>query len=88
MPRSSIADGLKGNRDALGGDATALNQLADSTAALAGRLSPSLGQDSLGDVQQVIAITLLMFAGWSFVPALGALVLGIWLRRELARQRG
>jgi len=84
----AIGDGLKGNRDALGGDATALSKLADSTEALAGRLGPSLGQDSLADVQQVIAITLLMFAAWSFVPALGALVLGIWVRHELARERG
>lgn len=82
-----VADGLAGNRDALATNAASLSGLADSLAALAARLGPSPGPDSLGDVQQVIAITLLMFAAWSFVPAVGALALGLWLRRELARSR-
>jgi len=83
-----IAERLTGNRDALAANAASLSALADSTAALATRLGPSLGQDSLADLQQVIAITLLMFAAWSFAPAIGALGLGLWLRREVARQRG
>jgi hypothetical protein len=83
-----IAASLDRNRDALGGDATAVNILADSTEALAERLGPGFGMDSFGDVQQVIALTLLMFATWSLVPALGALALGVWLRREAARPRG
>ena len=84
---SLIADSVKGNRDALAGNATALLQLSDSTEALAARLGSGVGQNSFGDVQQVIAVTLLMFAAWSFVPAAGALVLGVWLRRELGRSR-
>jgi hypothetical protein len=78
-----IADDLKGNREALAGNATSLSNLADSTEALAVRLGPTVGQDSFGDVQQVIAITLLMFAAWSFVPAVGALAFGAWLRRDM-----
>ena len=85
---SLIADSVKGNRDALAGNATALGELGDSTQALAVRLGSGVGQDSLADVQQVIAVTLLAFAGWSFVPAAGALVLGVWLRRELGRTPG
>jgi hypothetical protein len=84
---SLISDGLKGNRDALTGDASSLNKLGDSIESLAARLGPGVGQDSLGDIQQVIAVTLLMFAAWSFVPAAGALVLGGILRRELSRSR-
>jgi hypothetical protein len=84
---SLVADSLEGNRDALAGNASSLSELADGTEAVARRLGPSVGQDSLGDVQQVIAIALLMFAAWSFVPAVGALVLGLWLRRELGRSR-
>jgi hypothetical protein len=84
---SLIAAGLKGNRDALAGNATSLAQLGDGTEALAARLGSGVGQDSLGDVQLVVAVTLLMFAAWSFVPAVGALVLGVWLRRELGRAR-
>ena len=85
---SLIADSVKGNRDALAGNATALGELGDSTQALAVRLGSGVGQDSFADVQQVIAVTLLAFAGWSFVPAAGALVLGVWLRRELGRTPG
>ncbi len=84
---SRIADSVKGDRDALAGNATAILQLGDSTQALAARLGSGFGQDSFGDVQQVIAVTLLMFAAWSFVPAAGALVLGVWLRREEGRSR-
>jgi hypothetical protein len=84
---SLIADGGKGNRDALAGNATALGELGDSTQALAARLGSVVGQDLIGDVQLVIAVTLLAFAAWSFVPAVGALVLGVWLRRELGPSR-
>jgi hypothetical protein len=84
---SFIADDLKGNRDALAGNATSLAGLGDSTAALAARLGSDVDNDSLGDVQLVIAVTLLVFAAWSFVPAVGALVLGVWLRRELGPSR-
>jgi hypothetical protein len=84
---SLIADGLKGNRDALGGTATSLGQLGDSTEAFAAHLGSGVDQDSLGDIQLVIAVTLLMFVAWSFVPAVGALALGVWLRRELGRSR-
>jgi transposase-like protein len=82
-----IADSVTGDRDALAGNASALLQLGDSTQALAARLGSGVGQDSFGDVQQVIVVTLLMFAAWAFVPAVGALVLGVWLRRELGRSR-
>jgi hypothetical protein len=83
----TIADSVRGNRDALAGNATALGELGDSTQALAARLGSGVGQDSFGDVQLVIAVTLLAFAAWAFVPAVGALVLGVWLRRELGRSR-
>lgn len=77
-----VAERLKGNHDALAGNATSLAELAASTDALAASFGPSVGQTSFEDVQHVIAITLLIFAAWSFVPALGALALGAWLRRE------
>ncbi len=82
-----VADGLAGNRDALAANAAALTRLADSAAALATSLGPSDHPDALGDAQQVIAVTLLMFAAWSFVPAIGALTLGLWLRRTLTPSR-
>ena len=85
---SAIADSGEGNRDALAGNATALGELASSTQALAARLGSGVGQGSFGDIQLVIAVTLLAFAAWSFVPAVGALALGVWLRRELGLTPG
>ena len=85
---SAIADSL----DASGGDltrnATSLGQLADSTAALAARLRSGVIEDSVADVQMVIAVILLIFTAWTVVPAVGALALGIWLRRMLGRPVG
>ena len=37
------------------------------------------------DIQMVIVVVLLLFTAWSVVPAVGALVVGLWLRRELER---
>jgi hypothetical protein len=85
---SAIADSGKGNRDALAGNSTALGELADSTQALAVRLGSGVGQDSFGEIQLVIAVTLLAFAALSFVPAAGALALGVWLRRALRPTAG
>ena len=84
---SLIAVDLRENRDALAGNAAMLSELGDSTRALGERLGPRAGQDAFGEVQQVIAVTLLMFAAWSFVPAVAALALGVWIRRELGRSR-
>jgi hypothetical protein len=75
---------LKANGDALASNSTSLGQLGDSAAALAARLRSGVIEDSFGDVQGVIVIVLLAFTALSVVPAIGALVLGMWLRRELA----
>ena len=83
---ATIAAGLTVNRGALAANATSLGQLGDSTAAVATRLGSGAIENSVGDVQSVIAVTLLLFAAWSLVPAVGALVLGVWLRRELERR--
>jgi hypothetical protein len=80
---SAIADSGKGNRDALASNSTALGEFAESTQALDARLGSGVGQKAFGHIQPVSAVTLLAFAAWSFVPAAGALVLGLWLRREL-----
>jgi hypothetical protein len=82
---SGIATGLSGNRDALARNATSLGQLGDSVEAMAERLDSGVIEDSLGDIQAVIVVVLLVFTAWSLVPAVGALVAGLWLRRELER---
>ena len=66
-------------------NATSLGQLGDSVEEMANRLDSGVIEDSLGDIQKVIVVVLLVFTAWSLVPALGALVAGMWLRRELER---
>lgn len=82
---SAIADSLDASGGALRQNATSLGNLGDSTAALAARLRSGVIEDSVADVQMVIAVTLLVFTAWAVVPAVGALALGVWLRRILAR---
>jgi hypothetical protein len=85
---TGIAEGLDANRGALETNAGSLGRLADSTAAAAERLRSGIVEASLDDVQVVIAVMLLMFVVWSAVPAVGALVFGVWLRREVRRSEG
>jgi hypothetical protein len=85
---TAVADSLEANRDALAANATSLGQLGDSTAAMADRLRSGVVEDSLADVHLVIVTMLLVLAAWTTVPAIGALVLGIWLRGELRSSRG
>ena len=80
-----VAEGLEANRDALAGNGSSLRELADSTRELARGLGPSFGLDSIADIQQVMAVTLLLLSAWSIVPAAGTLALGLWLRRGLER---
>jgi len=85
---TAIADSLGSNRDNLSANATSLAALGESTAALAARLRSGTVEDSLADVQAIITVVLLLFALWSAVPAIGALVFGVWLRRETERAGG
>jgi hypothetical protein len=80
---SLIADSLDGDRIALAATAASLGQLGESSDALAARLDSDLIGDSLGDIQRIMSVTLLVLTIWLVVPALGALVLGVWLRRTL-----
>jgi len=79
----AIGTGLEGNRDTLASNASSLGQLGDSVEQMATRLDSGVIEDSLGDIQKVIVVVLLVFTAWSLVPAVGALVGGLWLRREL-----
>ena len=82
---SAIGDSLEGNSDALAANAASLDKLAESTAAAAERLRSGVIEASLDDIQAVLIVVLLVLTAWTAVPAVGALVFGIWLRRELAR---
>jgi hypothetical protein len=81
---SVVATALGANGDALAANATSLAQLGDSVGAITTRLRSGTIDDSLGDTQMVMVVTLLVFTALSLVPAVGAIVFGLWLRRQLA----
>lgn len=85
---TAIADSLATNRDSLAANASSLALLGDSTASMAERLRSGVVEDSLADVHLAILILLLVLTLWTAVPAVGALVLGVWLRRELEAAGG
>mgnify|MGYP006387978273 CR=1 FL=1 len=53
-------------------------------ATVADELREGVVQDSLADVQLIATLLGLIFVIWTAVPAIGALFLGSWLRREMA----
>ncbi|MDH5244480.1 MAG: hypothetical protein OEX05_11140 [Chloroflexota bacterium] len=83
---TGIADSLAANQGALDANASSLGQLGDSLEATADRLRSGIVEESLADVNLVILTMLLVLTAWTMVPALGALALGWWLRRNLGRR--
>jgi hypothetical protein len=49
------------------------------------RLESGSIQSTISDIRAVLTVGLLMFVIWSAIPAIGALLLGLWLRREMRR---
>ena len=80
---TAIADSLETNRDALAANSASLGRVADSTAAMAQRLRSGVIEASLGDVQAVIGVMFFLLTAWTAVPAVGALIVGVWIRRQL-----
>lgn len=79
-----IAGDLETDRDALLANSRSLTAAGDQAAALAERVRSGFIQGGLDDLRAVLVVTVLVFVGWTGVPAVGALLLGIWLRRTLA----
>ena len=79
-----IADDLETDRDALLANSRSLTEAGDQAAVLAERVRSGFIQGGLDDLRAVLVVTVLVFVGWTAVPAVGALLLGIWLRRTLA----
>jgi hypothetical protein len=80
---SAVSTSLRANHDALLANRDSLGALGAQMRSLADRLKSGVLQESLSDLQAVVTILILVFVMWAVVPALGALGLGIWLRREL-----
>jgi hypothetical protein len=78
-----IATDLEGNRGALVANAQSLDALGTRLAAQADRLRGGMVHDGLADVRALLLVALVAFLAWTAVPAVGALALAWWLRREL-----
>jgi methyl-accepting chemotaxis protein len=77
-----VGDSLLDNQTSLDRNAAAMTSLGVRLGELADRLEAGIG--TVADVQAIITVTLLVFTAWTAVPAVGAIGLGLWLRRELA----
>jgi hypothetical protein len=78
-----IATDLEGNESSLQRNAASLAVLADRLATQAERLRGGFIEESIDDVGTILMVILALFAAWTAVPAVGALGLGVWLRREV-----
>lgn len=76
-----VGEGLVENQGSLDRNAAALTALGAHLGALADRLRTGIGATT--DVKAIVTITLLVFTAWTAVPAVGAVGLGWWLRKEM-----
>jgi hypothetical protein len=78
-----IATDLAANRTALGANATSLAELADETHQLVDRLGGDTLSSVLDDLRLLLVAMLAIGTLGAAVPAVGALLAGLWLRRQL-----
>ncbi len=78
-----IAADLDANRTALLDNSTKLQALGTELDGVADGLRAGSIEDSLADVQLILIVLSGLLIVWALLPAVGALALGWWLRREL-----
>jgi hypothetical protein len=78
-----IATDLDNNRSALLDNSTKLQALGTELDGVADGLRGGVIEDSLSDVQLILAVLSVLLIVWTALPAAGALGLGWWIRREL-----
>ncbi len=83
-----VSSSLSANHDALLANRDSLAALGAQMRSLADRLKSGVLEESLADLQAVVTILILVFVMWAIVPAIGALLFGFWLRRELGSASG
>jgi hypothetical protein len=76
-----IAAELGRNEAALTANAESLTALARLARAYTERLKPAAIDAGIDEARRLLLITLGLFIGWTAVPAVGALVVGRWMRR-------
>ncbi len=77
----AVADSLRNGHDRLAANGSSLAVLGSKIGALSDELRSGTVEDSLADVRAIITVTMLVLAMWAAIPAVGALVVGAWLRR-------
>jgi hypothetical protein len=80
---SAVADSLRNGHDRLTANGSSLAVLGSKIGALGDDLRSGIVEDSLADVRAIVTVTMLVVAIWAAVPAIGALVVGMWLRRTV-----
>lgn len=78
-----IATDLEDNKAKLLTNAASLTALGERLDAIADDLRTGFIEDGLDDVRVIVTILALLLVMWTAVPAVGALLLGWWLRRAL-----
>ena len=76
-----IATEMGQNEVALTANSKSLGALADLVRAYKDRLQPTAIDAGIDDARRLLLLTLALFIGWTAVPAVGALVIGRWMRR-------
>jgi hypothetical protein len=82
-----IATEMGQNEAALTANSESLGALADLVRAYKGRLKPAAIDAGIDDARRLLLLTLALFIGWTAVPAVGALVVGRWMRRLVQPSR-
>jgi hypothetical protein len=83
-----VSTNLAANRGALTANATSLAALATEVRALRDQIPAEMPGTALGDARWLVVLLLLVVLAAVALPAVAALWLGWWLRRELLRSSG
>jgi hypothetical protein len=81
-----IATDLESNRTALTANATSLAGLGERLGLVAEDLRGGVVEDGFADLRASATILAIILLIWMTIPAVGALWLGWWLRREVGRE--
>lgn len=84
----TIADDLTANQTVLTTNASSLGDLAAEVRTLRSRLSADAIGAGIDSARSLLIAVLALFVAWAAVPAVGALALGLWLRRILEGSAG
>ena len=83
-----IATELGHNRVAMTAMSESIGSLADLVRAYTARLKPEAIDAGVDEARRLLLFTLGLFIAWTAVPAVGAIIVGRWMRRLVEPDRG